>query len=677
MLSQSVEQIKGVGEKVKEELITMGIETIEQLLHYFPYRYDLYEIKPLSELVHDDNVTIVGEVVHDPTVSFFGKKKSRLVVMINVDGVAVKGVIFNRAFAKNHLTRGKTVTLIGKWDANRLQITISRYQIGQPKADAEIKPLYTVKGNMTSYRLQKLIKEAVNKYNQFVEEILPEHYLQMYKIPNRQNALKAMHFPENRTQLKHARRRFTYEELLMFQLQMQYLRKMNRETEYGVVQNFNEEDVNQFNRSLPFQLTNAQAKSLQEILNDLQSPLRMNRLLQGDVGSGKTAVAIIALYATVSAGNQGALMVPTEILAEQHLNSIKELVNEKMKIALLTSSVKGKKRETLLEEVLNGQVDIVIGTHALIQDDVHFKQLGLVIIDEQHRFGVEQRRTLRQKGMDPDVLFMTATPIPRTLAITAFGDMDVSIINEMPAGRKEVETYSVGEQMLDRILQFIYQRVQNGEQAYIVSPLIEESETLDYQNAVDLYTQLQTYYGDKIQVGLLHGRLHQDEKDDIMQQFIRNEIQVLVSTTVIEVGVNVPNATVMVVYNAERFGLSQLHQLRGRVGRGDKQSYCILIAEPKGEVGRERMRIMTETTDGFELAEQDLKLRGPGDFFGKKQSGLPDFKVADLAHDYRALEVARQDAVEIIEMNLLETDERYYKLKVFFNDQNTYDMRLD
>jgi ATP-dependent DNA helicase RecG len=403
----------------------------------------------------------------------------------------------------------------------------------------------------------------------------------------------------------------------------------------------------------------------------------MSRLLQGDVGSGKTAVAAICLYAAITANRQGALMVPTEILAEQHYQSLTELFGDRANIALLTGSVKGKKRKEINAAIENNEIQIVVGTHALIQSDVFFADLGLAIVDEQHRFGVQQRRTLREKGLHPDVLFMTATPIPRTLAITTFGDMDVSVIDEMPAGRKEIETYWTKENTLDRVLHFIRKQVTAGEQAYVICPLIEESDKLDIQNAVNLYHQLQAFYPGSINVGLMHGRLASEEKDHVMKQFAANEIQILVSTTVVEVGVNVPNATMMVIYDAERFGLSQLHQLRGRVGRGDKQSYCILLADPKNEDGKERMRIMSETNNGFELAEQDLKLRGPGDFFGKKQSGLPDFQVADMIHDYRALETARNDAQEIITCNLLEDDETFHPLKNYLESKAFFKDKLD
>lgn len=677
MLSEPVTAIKGVGERFAEDLSIMNIYTVEDLLNYFPYRYDVFEIKPLSELIHEDKVTIEGKVLHEPSLNFYGKKKSRLAFNVEVEGVAVKAVMFNRAFAKKQINPGDTITLTGKWDAHRLQITVSNYKKGAAAEQAEIQPIYSLKGDVTNYKLKKAVTSVITDYANEVSEILPKQYLDTYRLPDRKHALVTMHFPKNRIDLKHARRRFIYEEFLLFQLKMQLLRKLKREATKGNEQHYDARLLGNFIDSFPFKLTNAQHKSLNQILADMKSPYRMNRLLQGDVGSGKTAVAAICLYASITAGKQGALMVPTEILAEQHYESLSELFGEKAKIVLLTGSVKGKKRKEMTASIENHEVDIVIGTHALIQDDVNFADLGFAIIDEQHRFGVEQRRTLRDKGLNPDVLFMTATPIPRTLAITAFGDMDVSAIDEMPSGRKDIETYWARDNTLERVLQFIEKCVSHGEQAYVICPLIEESDKMDIQNAVDLFHQLQEFYETNINVGLMHGRLSTDEKEQTMKQFAANEVQVLVSTTVVEVGVNVPNATIMVIYDAERFGLSQLHQLRGRVGRGEKQSYCILIADPKGETGKERMRIMTETNNGFELSEQDLKLRGPGDFFGKKQSGLPDFKVADMIHDYRALETARQDAQEIIEKNLLEENAAFYPLRIRLENEQILSDKLD
>lgn len=662
-LLEPVTEIPGVGEKFAEELALAHIYTINDLLEYFPYRYDVVEIKPLIELIHEDKATIEGKVIYDPNLQFYGRKKSKLTFTVEVEGVAIKAVMFNRAFAKKHIQSGAIVTLTGKWDAHRLQITVSNYKVGPADEHAKIEPIYSLKGKLTNARLRKTIQLAMEKSLHHMVEFLPDHYLTSYKLPNRKDAIQTMHFPPNRTALKHARRRFIYEEFLLFQLKMQYLRKLKREATVGHAQEFKLDEVEAFIAQLPFTLTNAQNRSLKEILSDLKSPYRMNRLLQGDVGSGKTAIAAIGLYATNTAGKQGALMVPTEILAEQHFESLQQLFAGKAQVGLLTGSIKGKRRKEILEKLATNEIDILIGTHALIQDEVNFHDLGLVIVDEQHRFGVEQRRALRDKGLHPDVLFMTATPIPRTLAITAFGDMDVSVIDEMPKGRKEIETYWAKENMLERILRMIEKHVGMGEQAYVICPLIEESDKLDIQDAVDLYHQLSEFFPSEIKVGLMHGRLKPQEKEEVMKQFAENQVQVLVSTTVVEVGVNVPNATIMVIYDAERFGLSQLHQLRGRVGRGDKQSYCILIADPKGEVGKERMKIMTETTNGFELSEQDLKLRGPGDFFGKKQSGIPEFKVADMVHDYKALETARVDAQKIIEHNLLRTDKEYENLR--------------
>ena len=663
VLQQSVDHLKGVGEKTAQELAAMNIYSIKDLLEYFPFRYNVFEMKPLQALEHNEQATIIGQVSSEPIIQFYGRKRSRLTFNLFVENVTVRAVIFNRPFAKNHIQLGDSITLIGKWDAHRLQITVHQYKKGQQDQQTTIEPIYPSKGNMTTKRIRKLIKQAYQQYHQAIKEFLPDSFLQMYKLPRRKEAIQTIHEPKNTTLLKHARRRLIYEEFLLFQLKLHLVKQQDRNAYPGVSLSFIPDKVASFIKQLPFTLTNAQQKALKEILTDMKSPYRMNRLLQGDVGSGKTAVAAICLYASVTGQKQGALMVPTEILAEQHERSLQELFQGQANIALLTGSIKGKAREEIKQGIESGQIDIVVGTHALIQEDVIFHDLGLVIIDEQHRFGVEQRRKLREKGLNPDVLLMTATPIPRTLAISTFGDMDVSVIDEMPKGRQKVATYWVKEDMFDRVRAFIHKRVQAGEQAYVISPLIEESDQLDIQNAIDLYEKLQQYYPEHIKVGLMHGRLPNDEKERVMEDFVQNKLQILVSTTVVEVGVNVPNATVMVIYDAQRFGLSQLHQLRGRVGRGTKKSYCILIADAKGETSRERMKIMTETNDGFEIAEKDLQLRGAGDFFGHKQSGLPDFKIGDVVVDYRAMETARQDAKEIVEQNLLERDHQFYPLR--------------
>ena len=439
----------------------------------------------------------------------------------------------------------------------------------------------------------------------------------------------------------------TITELLFFQLQLQVLKEENRSVGQGIVLDWDKKKLKALQAKLPFTLTEAQERSLNEILADMRSPYHMNRLLQGDVGSGKTVVAGLAMYAAVTAGKRAALMVPTEILAEQHLQSLTSLFPS-LRILLLTGSLKAAERRERLELIQTGQVDLIVGTHALIQEGVHFHDLGLVIIDEQHRFGVDQRRILREKGQNPDVLMMTATPIPRTLAITAFGDMDVSIIDQMPAGRKEIITRWVKHQQLNLVLDWLVKEIQKGSQAYVISPLIEESEALDLKNAIALEEELIAYFGDRARIALLHGKMKGEEKEAIMQAFKQGEIDLLVSTTVIEVGVNVPNATVMIIMDADRFGLSQLHQLRGRVGRGDKQSYAVLVANPKTESGKRRMKIMTETTNGFVLAEEDLKLRGSGEIFGTRQSGIPEFQVANLIEDYPILEEARKVAIQVV-----------------------------
>ncbi|WP_226579993.1 ATP-dependent DNA helicase RecG [Halobacillus litoralis] len=678
MLQRSISEVKGIGEKLQSHLNELGLFTVEDLLFYFPHRYDSYEVKPLTELTHNEKATIEGEIVSEPALSYYGRKKSRLSFTLQVDQFAVKAVLFNRAFAKKQLQQGDTVTVTGKWDQQRLQITVSQFKKGESKSQDPIQPVYTLKEGVPLNTLKKVIRTAFEESAGEIVDILPESLALAYKLPDRQKALYQMHYPDSRVMLKHAKRRFIYEEFLVFQLKMQLLRKHHRESTTGQVQSYNNDKLTSFVQSMPFELTNAQKKSLAEILKDMKSPHRMNRLLQGDVGSGKTAVAAIGLYASITAGYQGALMVPTEILAEQHFQSLKTMFEGRAEVALLTGSIKGKRRREILAAVEQNEIDILVGTHALIQDEVIFDSLGFVIVDEQHRFGVEQRRALRDKGLAPDVLFMTATPIPRTLAITAFGDMDVSVIDEMPAGRKPVDTYWVKGDMTSRVLSFIQKEIDKGHQAYVICPLIEESDQLDIQNAIEVYDQLSAVFEPNISVGLMHGRLHNDEKEEVMQQFAENNLNILVSTTVVEVGVNVPNATVMVIYDAQRFGLSQLHQLRGRVGRGADQSYCILLGDPKGDVGKERMRIMTETNDGFELSEQDLKLRGPGDFFGKKQSGLPEFKVGDMVHDYRALETARKDAAEIIGENTLEKDESYQALKDYvYSDRHLLGNVLD
>ncbi|MCZ0755348.1 ATP-dependent DNA helicase RecG [Anoxybacillus sp. J5B_2022] len=661
---QPVTQIKGIGEETSEAFREMGIETIGDLLTHFPFRYEDYEIRDLADVKHDEKVTVEGKVHSEPSLTYYARKKSRLTFRLLVGRYLITVVCFNRPYLKTKLAINETVTVVGKWDQHRQTITAMEVKFGAVTQIRELEPVYSTRGALTVKGMRRFMKLALDQFGAAIEETLPPSLMQAYRLWTKKEALLAIHFPSSHEALKQARRRLVYEEFLLFQLKMYALRKIQREHSQGIAHDFPLEKWKQFIEQLPFPLTGAQQRVVREIINDMRAPYRMNRLLQGDVGSGKTVVAAIALYATVLSGYQGALMVPTEILAEQHAHSLRQLLEPVgVSVELLTSSVKGKRRKELLEKLAEGQIDLVIGTHALIQEEVNFHRLGLVITDEQHRFGVEQRRILREKGESPDVLFMTATPIPRTLAITAFGEMDVSIIDEMPAGRKKIETYWVKHHMLERVLDFIEKEVQKGRQAYVICPLIEESEKLDVQNAIDVHSMLVHHYRGKYRIGLMHGRLSAEEKEEVMKAFSRNDVHILVSTTVVEVGVNVPNATVMVIYDAERFGLAQLHQLRGRVGRGSEQSYCILVADPKSETGKERMRIMTETNDGFLLSEKDLELRGPGDFFGTKQSGMPEFKLGDVVHDYRILEVARSDAAKLIESRAFWHEEAYRPLR--------------
>lgn len=666
-LNDPVAVLHGVGREKELELQQIGINTVQQLIEHFPYRYENHEIVPIHELEHEQKATITGTVQGEPLLRYFGRKKSRLTVRLVCDGILVTATFFNRAFLKNKIKQGEAVTLTGKWDKHRLTMTVQGFQEGEPDPSKSLAPVYSIGGNLSMFQLKKFIQTALKEYSSGITEVLPEEYLKKYKLPGKQSAYWSIHQPGSHEELKHARRRIVYEELLLFQLGMQALKRSKRMAAQGNKLSYDKSELKKFIQTIPFSLTGAQKRSVNEIVTDMLQPGRMNRLLQGDVGSGKTVVALIVMYAQYLGGNQSALMVPTEILAEQHFQSLQPFFeNTGVKIGLLTGSVKGRKRQAVYEAIQTGGVDIVVGTHALIQEGVEFQRLGLVITDEQHRFGVNQRRTLQSKGEKPDVLFMTATPIPRTMAISVFGDMDVSVIDEMPAGRKPIQTFSAKHTMLERVLGFMKKELDQGRQGYVICPLIEESEMLDVQNAIDVHAQLSAYYTD-YEVGLMHGRLSADEKEAVMASFAEGRVSVLVSTTVVEVGVNVPNASVMVIYDADRFGLAQLHQLRGRVGRGEDQSYCILLADPKSETGKERMRIMEDTNDGFVVSEKDLELRGPGDFLGSKQSGLPYFKLADVVLDYRALETARQDAQELINSSSFWEENEYSPLRDYLH----------
>lgn len=645
-LQESVSILPGVGPKRAQNLAELGILTIEELLSYYPFRYEDIQEKNLLEINDQEKVTLKGVVVSAPVLNRFGYKKSRLQFRMMQDHAVFTVSFFNQPYLKDKAEVGEEIAVYGKWDAKRKSLTGMKILGGKQTED--FAPIYHVSKSVRQSTLVELIKVGFEKYGAEIPENLPVYLLEKYRLISRKQAMYAMHFPRNPEESRQAKRRVVFEEFFLFQMRMQGLKNSERSEKNGIAIRYDVQRLKQFTQSLPFELTDAQKRVTNEICYDLRSKNHMQRLLQGDVGSGKTVVAAIALYAAMTAGFQGALMVPTEILAQQHLESLTQLFDPlEVSIALLTGSTKARERKVILEALANGEIDVIVGTHALIQDNVQFANLGLVITDEQHRFGVNQRKVLREKGLHPDVLFMTATPIPRTLAITAYGEMDVSIIDQMPAGRIPVKTSWIKPKQLEHTLDWARQELQQGHQIYVICPLIEESEALDVQNATEIYEQLKDFYAPDYQVSLLHGKMKNAEKEVIMEEFKENQSQILVSTTVIEVGVNVPNATVMFIMDAERFGLAQLHQLRGRVGRGSEASYCILVASPKNELGKERMKIMTETNNGFVLSEKDLELRGPGEVFGFRQSGLPQFIIADLVNDANVLEVARKEAADI------------------------------
>lgn len=644
-LHQPLSVLPGIGPKSAEKYKKLGIETVEDLLLYFPFRYEDFKSKNVLDLEDGEKAVVSGLVATPANVQYYGYKRNRLRFTIKQGELVLAVSFFNQPYLAEKIELGQTVAVFGKWDKAKGALTGMKLLA---QVEDDLQPVYRLSQGVSQSALVKVIKTAFEAgLDNLLEENLPQILMDKYHLLSRRQAVRAMHFPKDLEEYKQALRRVKFEELLFFQLQLQVLKEENRSVGQGIVLDWDKKKLKDLQAKLPFTLTEAQERSLNEILADMRSPYHMNRLLQGDVGSGKTVVAGLAMYAAVTAGKQAALMVPTEILAEQHLQSLTSLFPS-LRILLLTGSLKAVERRERLELIQTGQVDLIVGTHALIQEGVRFHDLGLVIIDEQHRFGVAQRRILREKGQNPDVLMMTATPIPRTLAITAFGDMDVSIIDQMPAGRKEIITRWVKHQQLNLVLDWLVKEIQKGSQAYVISPLIEESEALDLKNAIALEGELIAYFGDRARIALLHGKMKGEEKEAIMQAFKQGEIDLLVSTTVIEVGVNVPNATVMIIMDADRFGLSQLHQLRGRVGRGDKQSYAVLVANPKTESGKRRMKIMTETTNGFVLAEEDLKLRGSGEIFGTRQSGIPEFQVANLIEDYPILEEARKVAIQVV-----------------------------
>lgn len=646
-----VSHVAGVGPAKQRGLAELGIFTVYELLHHFPYRYEDRRVQPLALAQHGDRITVAATVEGIANVRWVNRK-SVLTARLLVDGQhRVTGVWFNQHYLKQKLTDGRLVVVTGKYDRDRRTIAISQTEFdgrGQRDDHQAWHPLYRATKTLGTAQIAQIVRQALEQFGGDVEEILPFALVEKYRLISHRDAVWRMHLPESSEDLRQARRRLAFEEFFLFQLQLQWFRRSQSSAAEGVARRVPNDVIEQFADSLSYPMTGAQLRACEAICRDLAKPQSMHRLLQGDVGSGKTWVALFAAYAVARCGAQTALMAPTEILAEQHFAEATERLERLgLRVALVTGSTPEKQRQVQLTRVRQGEVDLLIGTHALLTEDVQFADLGLVITDEQHRFGVSQRAILRGKGRAADVLYLSATPIPRTLALAIYGDLDVSTLDELPAGRRPIETVWLPLRQADKAIRRVRQELAKGRQAYVVAPLVEQSADLDVLSATELFEQLSQQFAGH-SVSLLHGRMAGRDKDDVMRRFVAGEIQVLVSTTVIEVGINVPNATVMLVYHAERFGLSQLHQLRGRVGRGTHESTCILLADPGNDVAKERLRTMTETTDGFAIAERDLELRGPGEFLGVRQSGLPEFTVGDLARDFKVMEVARDEAREII-----------------------------
>lgn len=645
-LTDPLTSLPGIGIKSAEKYEKLGLKTVGDLLVYYPFRYEDLKAKEVLDLLDGEKAVIVGEVATPAHVQYYGYKRNRLSFKLRQGELVVGVFFFNQPYLVDKISLGEQLAIWGKWDQKKATLTGMKI-LAQKQEDMQ--PVYHVAQGITQAAIVKLVTAAFQAgYHRLLEENLPEILRTKYRLLDRQETVLAMHFPTDNRQYKQALRRAKFEELFYYQMRLQMLRLEGKQDSAGLEIVYQKHLLEARQNALPFKLTDAQQSCLEDILKDMRLPTAMNRLLQGDVGSGKTVVASLAMYAAVTAGFQAAMMVPTEILAEQHYTSLTELFPD-LSLALLTGSMKVSEKRTALKAIADGEVDLIVGTHALIQEGVTYYRLGLVITDEQHRFGVEQRRAFREKGSRPDVLMMSATPIPRTLAITAYGEMDVSVIDQLPSGRKPIVTRWVKHEQFQQVLTWLKSELQKGVQCYVISPLIEASMVLDLKNAIALADDLQRFFGEGISLALLHGKMKSQEKDEVMQAFKDREIDILVSTTVIEVGVNVPNATIMIIMDADRFGLSQLHQLRGRVGRGQQQSYAILVANPKTESGKKRMTLMTKTTNGFVLAEEDLKMRGSGEIFGTRQSGIPEFQVVDLVEDYPILEEARRITTEIVQ----------------------------
>lgn len=645
---KELETIEGVGPKTKELLNKIKIYTVEDLLNYYPYRYDIIKRSDLSNLSDGDKIIIDGIVEGQPTTIYINKSLKKMIFRISTKTMILNITLYNRAHLYSDLKSGKEVTIIGKYNKLKNTVIVSDIRFGLLPPSAKIEPIYYTTEGLTVKQISKF--EAIALENDYdVIDLVPRYIEEKYNLMNKKSAIKNIHVPEDILLLKKARQRIKYEELFMYVLKINYLKNKINNDNLAIERNIDKDKLDKFIKSLPFELTLDQDKAVNDIINDLSIKKRMNRLLQGDVGSGKTIIALIAVYANYLSKYQSALMAPTEILAVQHYEEAKKIFSKfKLNIALLTSSTSNKDKKTIYEELENGKIDLIIGTQALIQENVKYKKLGLVITDEQHRFGVNQRDTFKSKGISPDVLSMSATPIPRTYALTIYGDTDVSSIKSKPKGRKEIITVFKKEKDITDVLEMMKKELELNHQIYVVAPMIDTESDSEKESVYDLEEKMNKAFGKISKIGIIHGKLDPKDKDKVMKDFEKNIINILISTTVIEVGVNVPNASMIVIFNANMFGLSTLHQLRGRVGRGDTQSYCVLVAKES----EERLRFLENTSDGFEISEYDFQTRGEGDLFGTRQSGELGLKMANIKRDFKMLLKAKEDADEFINMLL-------------------------
>ena len=639
-----LEDIKGVGPKTKNKLNKAGIQTMSELLFYFPVKYEEFQLNDFSEIDIEKDLTLLVKVVKRPKIYFIRKHLDKLTVQVEIANMFFYVSIFNRRFMASVLLPDTEIVITGRFIKNYSNFTASNIVL-KKNFSPGIKPIYNMPDINNSSVIKILNTILRNKLS--LEEIIPEKYLKKHNIPNINDLIYSIHQPKSEVDIFNARKRIIYEELLMFSIKIEALKKLNKNI-ISQSKKYNIDIVKEFIKNLPFELTDDQKISTNEIFKDLKNNRQMNRLLQGDVGSGKTIVSIIASLAVVTAGYQVAIMAPTLVLAKQHYNTFCNYLKRfNINVTLLVSDLTKEEKNSALNKIKSNETNIVVGTHSLIQEDVEFKNLGFLVIDEQHRFGVEQRRFLRNKGVTPDILLMSATPIPRTLAISIYKDIDLSFIKEKPAGRKTIKTDIIEYELLDELLTKIQKELDLNHQAYFICPKITESDTSHKISVEEMYQTLTAKLGNKYSIAVLHGKLKDDEKTQILKRFYANEIKILISTTVVEVGVNVKNATVMTIMNANVFGLSQLHQLRGRIGRNEYQSYCYLVVDDIME-SQERLKILEDTDDGFLISEYDLSIRGPGEVFGNSQSGIPDFKMANLIKNQDILNQALEDASEIV-----------------------------